>query len=240
MPAPRDLVRTAAAMAVGALFVASGARTAAADTFGAQAHYLTGTTHVHQLELAVAPAVSEPSALEGKNLRLFGYGGLRGLDLRFDVLIDAARLGLGVSYFGMHDVSLETDALEPGITVRPAAILGSTVELFVGQEIGQGPVYPYIDLRGTFSLLQVDIETLAEPYGHVGTTHYVGWRLGLGPRFGVLIPVGHSTMVDIAVTQRLVGGVEETTFGFGLGYWENDRSDDFSQYLRGHSWRGQI
>lgn len=240
MPWYRDVVRVGFAWAAGASCAAGASREAQADTFGAQIHYLTGTTHVHQLELAVAPAVSEPSVLAGKDLRLFGYGGVRGVDLRFDFLIDTTRLGLGVSYFGMDDVSLTSRALEPGIAIERGTVLGSTIELFVGQEIGQGPVYPYLDARGTFSLLQVDVETRAEPYGHVGTTHYIGWRFGLGPRFGVLIPVGHSTMVDVAITQRLVGGVEETTFGVGLGFWENDRTDDFSQYLRGHSWRGAI
>jgi hypothetical protein len=95
-------------------------------------------------------------------------------------------------------------------------------------------VYPYLDLRGSFSLLRVELESPA------GTAHYQAVRLGLGPRFGVLIPIGHSSVVDVAVYRRLVGGVEDTTIAVGIGYWENDRTDAFSDYLRGHHWRGQI
>ncbi len=228
------------AIALAALSAVATIDDARADTFGAQAHYLGGTTHVHQLELAVAPGVQEPAALAGRSPRLFGWGTLRGVDLRADLLIDTSRLGLGVSYFGVDDVALRTGSLDPGLSAKAGSITGSSIELFFGQEIGQGPVYPYIDARAAFSLLQVDVETHAEPYGHVGTTHYLGWRFGVGPRFGVLIPIGHSLTADIAVFQRLVGGVEETTFGFGVGYWENDRTDEFSQYLRGHHLRGQI
>jgi hypothetical protein len=213
---------------------------ARADTFGAQVHHVTGTTYVHGLELDVAPTVKEPEVLVGRHPHLWGYGRIEGAGLRGDVLVDSTRLGLGVSYYGVSDVSVATDALPPGLATRPASIWGSTVELFVGQEIGQGPIYPYVDLAGSFSILQVDLETHAEPYGHVGTTYYNAWRFGVGPRFGMLIPVGHSTMIDLAVHQRLFGGVTQTTLSVGLGYWENDRTDPFSQKLRGDHFRGEF
>lgn len=213
---------------------------ARADTFGAQMHYVTGSTNVHGLELDVAPTVKEPEVLVGRHPRLWGYGSIEGASLRGDLLVDSTRLGLGVSYFGMSDVSVATDALPAGLAVRPAFIWGSSVELFLGREIGQGPVYPYLDLAGSFSILQVDLETHAEPYGHVGTTYYNAWRFGLGPRFGMLIPVGHSTMVDLAIHQRLFGEVTQTTLSVGIGYWENDRTDPFSEKLRGDHFRGEF
>lgn len=204
------------------------------DTFGVQAHWLRGTTNVHQLELSVAPGQSEPAALHGRRPRLWGHGTLEGVDLRADVLLEATRLGGALAFFVMDDLSVRTHERGAGGSAKSSSIWGGNLEAFVGQEIGQGPVYPYLDLRGTFSLVQVDIETPSD------TSAYLGWRVGLGPRFGVLIPVGHSSVVDIAIHQRLVGGVEQTTFALGLGYWENDRRDEFSQFLRGHPWRGQI
>lgn len=213
---------------------------ALADTFGAQAHWINGSTHVHGLELEVAPSVSEPSVLSGSAPRLWGYGTLQGVSLRAEVLLDSTRLGVGTSIFEIDGVSLKTDTLPAGIEARAESVWGSTIELFLGRELGQGPVYPYIDGRLSFSIVQAEIGTYAEPYGHVGTTHYNGVRFGLGPRLGMLVPIGHSTMLDFTISQRLFGGVEETTIGIGLGYWENDRTDDFSEELRGHHWRGQI
>jgi hypothetical protein len=95
-------------------------------------------------------------------------------------------------------------------------------------------VYPYFDLVSSFSALEVEVES------HGGTVHYDAFRFGLGPRFGALVPVGHSTMIDVALQHRLLGGIEQTTFLIGLGYWENDRRDAFSEELRGDPIRGEI
>lgn len=220
--------------------LALGSAPALGDTFGAQAHWLTGTTHVHGLELDVAPGTDEPSLLAGSRPRLWGYGSLQGGSLRLDLLLDSTRLGIGTSLFQIDGVSLRTNALPAGTDARAGTIWGSSFELFIGRELGQGPVYPYLDGRLTFSMVQAQVETYAEPYGHVGTTLYDAMHFGVGPRLGVLVPIGHSTMLDITLSQRLFGGFEETVIGIGIGYWENDRTDAFSEELRGHSWRGQI
>lgn len=227
----REGAKVAAALTVLVLLLL-GSGAARADTFGAQAHWLRGSTHVHRLELAPSFGSSKPAELDGERPRLWGYGRLSGVSLRFDALFGSTRAGGGLSFFGVDDVSVHTSG---GTSVRATAIWGSSAELFVGQEIGQGPVYPYLDLRGSFSLLRAELETAT------GTAaQYQAFRPGLGPRFGVLIPIGHSSVVDVAIYRRLVGGVEDTTIAVGVGFWENDRTDDFSQYLRGHRWRGQI
>jgi hypothetical protein len=55
----------------------------------------------------------------------------------------------------------------------------------------------------------------------------------------VLIPVGHSTTIDVNATHRVVGGLSQVMLMMGLGFWENDRDDEFSQSLQS-SWRGEF
>jgi len=211
---------------------------ASADVFGGQIHYLSGETRVHELGLTRAPWADTPRELARSSSELWGWGRLRGVDARFDVLLDDTRFGGGLAHFGLDDVSVRTTGLAEGVKAAPTKIWGDEIEAFVGKEIGQGPVYPYVDLIGSYALLQVDLESKAND--QLTTTRYLGHRAGLGLRFGVLIPIGHSSMVDVTATEYVIGGVTTTRFALGLGFWENDRHDDFSQYLRGHPWRGQI
>jgi hypothetical protein len=210
-----------------------------ADSFGGELHYVTGVADLDGREIDVPAAIDEPTLLEGKTLRLHGRGTLQGVAFRGEFLIDSWRLGYGWRMYGIDDASITSDQLPWGTSVRADRMWAITSDLFVGYEIGQGPVYPYLD--GVFSLavLDVQVETHAEPYGHVGTTAYTDLGIGFGPRFGALIPVGHSLMLDVAIQQRLIGGWEQTLLFVGVGYWENDRDDPFSSELKG-GWRGDL
>ncbi len=216
-----------------------GASPAQADTFGAQLSYIGGKTDLDGAELSVPALVSEPGVLSGKNPRLRGSGTLSGVALRGDFLADAWRFGLGTSLYGVSDTTAAFDSLAWGVRTRTHSLWGTTSEVFVGQEIGQGPIYPYLDLRLALSVVQVQVEVDVDPHGHAGTGTYNVIRGGVGPRFGALIPVGHSLMVDVSAYHQLVGGIEQVMFGIGVGYWENDRRDPFSEALRG-SWRGDF
>lgn len=212
---------------------------AAADSFGAQIHYVTGVADLDGREIEAPAAVDEPAVLEGKSLHLHGRGTLEGVAFRGELLIDSFRLGYGWRMYGIDDSSVASDPLPWGTRIAADRMWGITSDLFVGYEIGQGPVYPYLDGVLSLSVLDVQIETYADPYGHVGTTAYTDIGVGFGPRFGVLIPVGHSLMLDVAIQQRLIGGWEQTLVFFGAGYWENDRDDPFSTELKG-GWRGDL
>ena len=189
------------------------------DTFGAQIHYLTGRTDLDAKELSVPSAISEPGLLEGKNLRFDGRGTLQGGSLRAEMLIDGLRLGLGTSLYGIKDLKVVSDPLTKGAFIRTDAVWGSSNELFVGWELGQGPFYPYFDLRGSLGIAQAQVEIHVPDYGHVGTMPYNLLSFGFGPRLGALLPVGHSTMVDINLYHQIVGGIEQVTFSIGLGFW---------------------
>lgn len=215
------------------------ARSAGADTFGAQLSYVAGKTNLDGVELSVPALVPEADVLEGKHPRLRGAGSLQGVALRGELLADAVRLGLGTSVFGISDTAVAFDPLPWGVRTRTHSVWGTTSELFVGREIGQGPIYPYLDLRFSLSVVQAQVEIEADPHGGVGVGTYNLIRGGIAPRFGFLFPVGHSLMVDAHAVYGLVGGVEQVLFGIGVGFWENDRDDPFSESLRG-SWRGEF
>ncbi|MEZ4222360.1 MAG: hypothetical protein R3B13_15590 [Polyangiaceae bacterium] len=215
-------------------------RAAAADSFGGQLHYMVGQAALDGVELEMPALISEPSALADKHLTLRGQGTLEGVSARGDFLFeDNWRIGLGSSLFGVDGVGLRHDSLPWGMSARLHSVWGTTTQLSLGYEIKQGPVYAYVDGRVSFEVLQVSVETFAAPYGHVGTTNYTAFQGGLGPRFGALLPIGHSLMLDVYVYRQLVSGFEQLSVGIGLGYWENDREDDFSDELR-RSWRGDF
>lgn len=209
----------------------------AADTFGAEIHYVTGVADVDGRELETPWTVDEPTFLEGKNVHLHGPGTLNGLNVRGELLLDDLRVGIGTRLYGISDTSVASDSLAWGTRIEAGRIWGTATELFFGYEVGKGPAYAYIDWVTSFSVIQVQVETYAEPYGHVGTSPYTTHGFGFGPRFGALVPIGHSLMLDLAIYQRAFGGYEQTLLFIGLGFWENDRDDPFSDELKG-SWRG--
>jgi hypothetical protein len=240
MDSPRGVTSTTLvlrhALLASILLHASGA---AADSFGGEIHYVTGIADLDGREIETPTAVDEPTLLEGKSVHLHGRGTLQGFSMRGELLIDSWRLGYGWRMYGIDGSTVASEQLPWGARIDVDRMWAVTSDLFLGYEIGQGPVYPYLDGVLSFSVLDVQVETYAEPYGHVGTTAYTDLGIGFGPRFGALIPVGHSLMLDVAIQQRLIGGWEQTLVFFGVGYWENDRDDPFSTELKG-GWRGNL
>jgi hypothetical protein len=204
-----------------------------AQSFGAE---LDGYTAVGALDGVgfVEPLEGgESDLLSSDSLEFRGAGTFWGGSLRLDLLLERIRLGMGVTAFSVDDVTVEPQStLPPGVELETHSVWGLTDELYLGYELARGPVYPYLDLRTTLSMVQARVQVFAEPYGHLATAPYTAVELGLGPRFGVLVPIGHSTMLDIAVTHRLLGGVEQIGLHLGIGYWNNERDDPFSEELK--------
>ena len=207
---------------------------ASADTFGGQVHYVVGRGALdgHELELSSFDQLP-------RGVRIAGGGVVKGADFRFDALPNPMRIGIGVGLFDVEGLDLSHEPLPPGVDLDLSGAGGASIELFLGRELGQGPVYPYLDLRATFTLLVTSVDVAVDPYGRVGEVDASSFVAGLGPRIGCLLPIGHSFMVDVAGYQRVFGGVESQTLFVGLAYWENDRTDPFSEELR-RSWRGDI
>ena len=212
---------------------------AAADTFGGQIHYVVGNGAFDGVELTTPAALEGPALLTQAKPRLRGMGTFQGVSVRGDLLVDSWRLGVGSTWYGVDGVGLRTDALPWGLSAELSSLWATSSELFVGYEIKQGPVYPYIDGRLSLSVLQAQIDTHAAPHGHVGTNAFTGFSFGVGPRFGALVPIGHSLTLDVYAYRQIIGGFEQLTVGIGVGFWENDRDDAFSNEMR-RGWRGQI
>ncbi len=212
---------------------------ASADTFGGQLHYVLGQGDLDGVELDSPAALSAPELLTDRRPRLRGQGTFEGVGVRGELLTDNWRLGVGSSVYGFSNTGLRLDSLPWGVSADLTQLWGTSSEVFVGHEIKQGPVYPYIDARLSFHVLQAQIETRTTSHGHVGTNALTAFSVGIGPRFGALVPIGHSLMLDIYAYRQIVGGFEQLTVGVGVAFWENDRDDPFSQELRG-GWRGEI
>lgn len=222
------------------LLLALGSASASAQSFGSELDAYTAIGALDGVGFVDSWDGGEPDVVASDRLEFRGAGSFWGASLRFDLLLEQTRLGVGAAFFGISDVSVEPKSeLPPGVELETHSVWGLTYELYLGYELAQGPVYPYLDLRATLSMAQARVEVFAEPYGHLATAPYTALELGLGPRLGALVPIGHSTMLDVAITHRLLGGIEQVGLFVGIGYWNNDRDDPFTEELK-RSWRGDF
>jgi hypothetical protein len=208
-------------------FVITSAGSTRADTFGGQVHAFRARTVTGD---AAAAASDRPSTHPGSVT--FDAGELAGGDFRLEALLERWRFGAGIGFFGIRDRKL----LQPRVAANRWAAagdgLGFMAESFFGYELLRGPVYFYVDARLAFTAYELPITVRDSLHGEETSWDYHAYALGSGGRAGMLVPIGHSLMADCAVYQRVIGGLEQTTAFVGLGYWENDRSDPFSDALR--------
>ncbi len=215
-------------------FLSLGVPSAQADTFGGQVHVVRSRAALDGMSIE---ARGDHDTNLPASIELDQDAVLIGGNFRFDWMVGDLRLGGGLTVFGVRDVRLPADVRAPGSEVWARDGLGVSVETFVGYELTQGPVYTYTDIR--VSLQAFEVPVMVRGDGEESSSGYGRVLPAVGPRVGMLVPVGHSLMIDLAVYQRFVGGLEQTTAFVGLGYWENDRSDPFTDELKG-SFGGEL
>jgi len=204
--------------------------TAHADTFGGQLH---GVRAKGALDGAAIDSTGERDARLPSSLELAGDGTLVGADFRFDWMFDDLRLGGALMVFGVRDLRLASPRVGQDLAISVGDGFGGSLEWLIGYELMQGPVYLYADVRTMLQGFEAPVMLRDELMGDETSSDYGRWSVGMGPRLGMLVPVGHSLMIDLAMYQRVIGGLEETTGFVGLGYWENDRRDAFTDELKG-------
>lgn len=209
------------------LVVTGTACPAVADTFGGQVHAVRakGTLQGATIERGEGGDPRLPGSLE-----LATDAEIAGADFRFDWMFGDLRLGSALMVFGVRDLKLSPPAGDDGATRTVGDGFGGSLEGFVGYELMQGPVYLYADLRVVLQGFEAPVTARSAELGET-TVDYARGSLGAGPRLGTLVPVGHSLMIDFAIYQSILGGLEGTTGFVGLGYWENDRVDAFTDDL---------
>ena len=214
----------AAAMAL--LVLVGTTSSARGDTFGGQLHavHARGSLQGETIERG-GDETGLPTSLE-----LETDAELVGADFRFDWMLGNLRLGTALMVFGVRDLKLSSPT-HAGKALTVDDGFGGSLEGFAGVELMKGPVYLYGDLRVVLQTFEAPI-TLHSLQDDVLKADYGRSSAGVGPRLGMLVPVGHSLMIDLAVYQGLIGGLEQTTAFVGMGYWENDRDDGFTQRLK--------
>ncbi|MFW5740868.1 MAG: hypothetical protein ACOC1F_10935 [Myxococcota bacterium] len=198
-----------------------------ADTFGGQVHVVRAKGALEGVSLD-RTGDGHPSLPEAPVLA--SDAELAGADFRFDWMLEDLRVGGALMVFGVRGLQFAPAASGSAFTGWIDDGFGGSVEGFVGYEIMQGPVYLYGDARAVIQAFEAPV-TIQNADGSEATSDYGRASLGVGPRLGMLVPIGHSLMLDLAIYQRVLGGLERTTAFVGLGYWENDRTDAFSQDL---------
>lgn len=199
-----------------------------ADTFGGQLH---GVRARGALDGATVDSTGDRDARLPASLELDGDGSLVGADFRFDWMFGDLRLGGALMVFGVRDLRLASPREDLALWVGDG--FGGSLEWLIGYELMQGPVYLYADVRTMLQGFEAPVKLRDDVTGDETSSDYGRWSVGMGPRLGMLVPVGLSLMIDLAMYQRVIGGLEETTAFVGLGYWENDRSDAFTDELKG-------
>ena len=195
---------------------------------------MVGRTHVAGTELTVASPFNEPALLDERTLTYRSEGVMRGGGLRLDFLPDSeeVRFGTGLAFFEVTDLTLDYEPLPSRVQLEVSSAHAFTDEIFLGAEVTKGPIYLYVDARLTLGALFTNVELHDSALGLMGTTQYSRWTVGFGPRLGALIPIGHSLMGDVGVHHTLIGGIETWHAYVGIGYWENDRRDEFTEELK--------
>ena len=211
------------------VLIVQGATSARADTFGGQVHVVRSRA---ALDGTFIEATEDRDARLPASIGLDQDAELIGADFRFDWMEGDLRVGGALMMFGVRDIRLPAELRVTGSEVWARDGLGGSLEAFVGYELAQGPVYPYTDIRAILQAFEVPVMVRGEGAGE-SSSGYGRVLPAVGPRVGMLVPVGHSLMIDLSVYQRVVGGLEQTTAFVGLGYWENDRTDPFTDELKG-------
>ena len=206
MPSKRRLLQALAAAS--ALLAAPASALAAGGGIFFDA--FTSFGRVDDASLHVIPMTTEPDPLKERNLRLYGGGNFYGGGMHGVIYGKDVRGGLGLGVFGADGIELRHDALPQGISTSLARVWGVSIDVFVGRELLKGPVYPYVDLRATFDVLQAGVVMSHPDYGALGETLYNAYSFGVGPRLGVQIPLSEPWALNFSGYYGLFGAQQMT------------------------------
>lgn len=212
--------RTALAFAAAFLTTGLAAAPALAGDTGAGALFfgMGSFAKIHGLQIGVGDGGVELDPLKDKHFRLENGGTLAGGGLQFNGYFEGVRTGFAIAAYSLEGATLRSDALDHGFTVKASGAWGANIDVFVGYELFHGPVRPYLDLVGTFSAVQLDVDLMHPEYGRLGRTQYDGWLFGFGPRAGLSVPLGKTAFLDASGTYSIVGMERFRVMG-GIGFW---------------------
>jgi hypothetical protein len=229
------------AVALGSVsLLASPSSHAGGDGIEVSLNALGAVADIDSYKLHVALGTDQPDPLKDKDLRLDGLGSLFGGELRLALLgssgsVARPRGGLGFGFFGVDHIQYHHDALQRGVDSTAGTLWGMHTDLFFGSEfqVGAAPaeldgsfsehrkpfIIPYVDIRFMFTLLQTQLKLHYDPLGDLGSTTYNAYSFGIGPRAGVMIPMGSDVFIDVGAYGNLFG-LERVGGYAGIGIWD--------------------
>lgn len=155
--------------------------------------------------LGVGDDTFEPEPLRGKNLTLDGSGIFAGGGMQATVTIHGVRLGFGGAFFGLEDTRFRHDPLPDGMTLVSTTPWGARIDGFLGYELLQGRVRPYVDIVASGSFVGVDVDLRHPVLGDLARTSYSTGAFGLGPRGGLSIGLSRHAFADVSATYSVFG-----------------------------------
>ncbi|HZO11815.1 MAG TPA: hypothetical protein VFB62_01100 [Polyangiaceae bacterium] len=172
-----------------------------------------------------------PDLLRDVPVTVRGRGRLAGGGMQLHLLLfDRMRLGYDVIAWDIGDAELEA-ALPPGMSFDVRHFVGLRDDLFVGVELLQGPVYPYLDLVGSGDIVFADVALQDPLLGKVDSALYGDVSLAIGARAGLRVPITSVLMLDVAGQHRIFGGHVNFSGTAGLTVTLGSRTDPYAQKL---------
>ncbi len=181
--------------------------------------FLGGRGRAGDRPLHIAAAMTEPDPLRDKNLKMDGPSQYYGGGFHILLMGKHARGGMGLAFFGMEGVRLKHDALTPGLSVSAGTQFGANFDVFIGRELVRGPVFPYVDLMTSFSVMQTGVVLKHETLGVLGETAYNAYTLGAGPRVGIAVPFSDDFAINVSAYFGLFGA-QQANLMMSIGYWD--------------------
>jgi hypothetical protein len=117
---------------------------------------------------------------------------------------------------GVSGFELKHHALAPGLHLGTGSLWALSIDPFFGRQWGLGSAWLYLELRAALNVLQANVKLQSDTYGLLGTTPYNGWSLGIGPRIGLLVPIGSHWFIDTNLYGSPLG-IEKYAVTVGIG-----------------------
>jgi hypothetical protein len=196
---------------------------AEADGVGLEAFALGGRLDLHQTTLSRTSA--DPPELDALEISLERDGYAVGGGLRLEYMVSRFRFGLDAASWQARDVDVTAAGVPEGHQLLLSDPVGLRGALYVGYEIFDGPVYPYLDLRGGPSALLMAARLYDAAGAEVMSAVFADVTAGFGPRAGLRVPIVEWALVDLAGYYPIVGGHENLTVSLGIALWSGSNDE---------------